>query len=90
MSFVDNGLLVLSLIMLLLSITNRFMKSLSDNSYGIYLFHSPLIYIIYTYFKDSNPWLVLFLNFIVMGGLSWLLIIVVSKSRLKFIVGNNL
>lgn len=79
---------VVSSYLLLPASTNRLMKSLSDNSYGIYLFHSPLIYIIYTYFKDSNPWLVLFLNFIVMGGLSWLLTIVVSKSRLKFIVGN--
>ena len=76
--------------MLLLSITNRLMKSLSDNSYGIYLFHSPLIYITYTYFTNSSPWLVLFLNFLVMGGLAWLLTIVISKSRLKFIVGNNL
>lgn len=79
---------VVSSYLLLPASTNRLMKSLSDNSYGIYLFHSPLIYIIYTYFKDSNPWLVLFLNFIVMGGLAWLLTIVVSKSRLKFIVGN--
>lgn len=81
---------VVSSYLLLPASTNRFMKSLSDNSYGIYLFHSPLIYITYTYFTNSSPWLVLFLNFIVMGGLAWLLTIVVSKSRLKFIVGNNL
>lgn len=68
--------------------TNRFIRSLSDNSYGIYLFHSPLIYITYTYLADASPWLVIFLNFIVMGGISYLLTILIEESRIKFIVGN--
>ena len=67
--------------------TNTVIRKISDNSFGIYLFHSPLIYIIYSSFIDSCPWVVLFLNFIVMGLLSYILTIVISKTRLKFIIG---
>ena len=69
--------------------TNKFIRSISDNSFGIYLFHSPLIYITYAYYTNSNPWLVLFLNFIVMGTISYLLTYYISKTKLKFIIGGN-
>lgn len=60
---------------------------LSRHSYGIYLFHSPLIYI--TAFKcpNINPWLMLFVNFIVFGGVAYLLSKYISNSRYKFILG---
>lgn len=53
-----------------LIILNRTIDSiefLGSLSFGIYLFHSPLIYITYTRFTDSNPWIILFLNFVVLG-----------------------
>ena len=69
--------------------TNNIIRSISDNSFGIYLLHSPLIYITYTYFTNSNPWFVLFLNFVVMGTVSYLLTIYISKTRFKFIIGGK-
>lgn len=80
---------VVSSYLLLPVYTNRFIKNLSDNSYGIYLFHSPLIYITYTYFTNSSPWFVLFLNFIVMGGIAYLMTTIVAGTRLGFIIGGK-
>ena len=73
---------------LLPSRTNKFINNISNNSYGIYLFHSPLIYITYTYFTNADPKIVLFINFVVMGSLAYLLTIITNKSKLKFIIGN--
>lgn len=67
--------------------TNKYTQTISDNSFGIYLFHSPLIYITYTYFKDCSPFLVVFLNFFVFGGISLLLSIATRNSKFKFILG---
>lgn len=67
--------------------TNKFVQFISDNSFGIYLLHSPLIYITYTYFKDSSPLFVLFVNFFIFGGVSLLLSFLIRKSRLRFILG---
>lgn len=69
--------------------TNNLISSISERSFGIYLFHSPLIYITYTYFINSSPWLVLFLNFIVMGVVSYILTICISKTKIKFIIGEK-
>lgn len=67
--------------------TNRLTRVIEENSYGIYLFHSPLIYVTCTFFLNSNPVFVVFLNFIVFGGLSLLLTGVVKKTKLRFILG---
>lgn len=68
--------------------SNRIIKTISDYSYGIYLFHSPLIYITATFCPDINPWLMLFINFVIFGLISYMISYVLSKSPLKFIVGN--
>lgn len=67
--------------------TNQFTRKLDEDSYGIYLFHSPLIYVTCTYLLNANPLLVLFINFIVFGGLSMILTELVRKTKLKFIIG---
>lgn len=67
--------------------TNQLIQLISENSFGIYLIHSPLIYITFTYFKDGNPLFVLFLNFFIWGGVSLLLSYWIRKSRLKFFLG---
>lgn len=75
--------------MLLPSRTNNFINNISKNSYGIYLFHSPLIYITYTYFTNANPIFVVFLNFVVMGTISYILTVYISKTKFKFIIGGK-
>lgn len=60
---------------------------LSKNSFGIYLFHSPLVYITFTYLSDIEPVLILLLNFIVFGTLACLLTLLTRKVGLKTIIG---
>ena len=40
------------------------------------------------YFANNNPWIVLFINFVIMGSLAYLLTIIINKSKVKFITGN--
>ena len=79
--------LILCIYILIPNKTTKWTQLISENSFGIYLIHSPLVYITYTYFKDCNPIFVLCLNFFVFGGISLLLSIMIRKSRLKFILG---
>lgn len=67
--------------------TNKLTRKIDEDSYGIYLFHSPLIYITCTYLLNANPILVLFINFIVFGGFSMTLTELVRKTKLKLIIG---
>jgi peptidoglycan/LPS O-acetylase OafA/YrhL len=66
---------------------NRVINEISKRSYGLYLFHSPLIYITATFCPDINPWLMLFVNFVCFGSVAYLITITISKSRLRFIIG---
>lgn len=62
---------------------------LSKNSFGLYLFHSPLIYITFTYIPNANPILVVGLNFIIFGIVAILMTILVRKLKLGFIIGEG-
>lgn len=66
---------------------NRFINEISKRSYGLYLFHSPLIYITASFCPNINPWLMLFVNFVCFGSVAYLITITISKSRLRFIIG---
>ena len=67
---------------------NIILYKISSNSFGIYLFHSPLIYITFTYLSEKNPIIVVSINFILWGGLSYVLSHIIKKSKLKFIIGD--
>lgn len=67
--------------------SNKLINEISNRSYGIYLFHSPLIYITAFCCPNTNPWLMLFLNFIVFGIIAYGMTMVISHTRLKFITG---
>lgn len=69
------------------SLKNKFLDEISKRSYGLYLFHSPLIYITATFYPNINPWLMLFINLICFGGIAYFITIVLSRSKLKFIIG---
>ena len=66
---------------------NRVIDTISNNSYGIYLFHSPLIYITAIYTPNINPWLMLFINFLAFGFVAYVITYLLDNSRLRFIVG---
>jgi len=66
---------------------NSLMKIIGDNSFGIYLFHSPLIYITFTYWKNINPILVFVMNFLIFGSIALVISLVLKKSHMKFIIG---
>lgn len=80
-------LLLIGAYMIIPNKTNTISRSISDKSFGIYLFHSPFIYLTFTYFANLNPWLVLLINFVLFGGLSYLISILISKSNFKYIIG---
>ncbi len=57
------------------------------NSFGLYLLHSPLIYIIFTYLLNSSPIVVSLLNFFVFGGLAYLMTVLIRKTPMKLLIG---
>mgnify|MGYP003297786518 CR=1 FL=1 len=69
---------------------NKVIVDIEENSFGIYLFHSPLVYITYTYFNNSNPILVISLNFFLCGGIAYLLTLVIRRTKARLLLGENI
>lgn len=69
--------------------TGKIMQFLSKNSFGLYLFHSPLIYLTFTYFSNASPVLVVGLNFAVFGLVAAVMTVLVRKLKLGFIIGEG-
>ena len=79
--------LVISLYLIIPPDINKVATFLSDNSFGIYLFHSPLVYITFSFFADANSVFVIALNFLVFGALSVYITIVLRSSKYRFLIG---
>ena len=62
---------------------NALVNAYSKNSYGVYLFHSPLIYPVFCYCSSMSPLIVVFLTFVVMH----LIAFVLTSLLRKFCVG---
>lgn len=86
-SIVPASFIVLSLYLITPNKENMIMKAISENSYGIYLFHSPLIYITFTFFANSKPIVLFVLNFILFGSLSYIMSVLIKKSHFKMVIG---
>lgn len=86
--YLSTFLILLSLYLLMTDKSNKTLKILSDNSFGVYLLHSPLIYITYSRFVNANPLIVIFINFVIFGGLGLILTMIIKKSKLKIIIGS--
>lgn len=67
--------------------SNKFTEFIDKNSFGIYLFHSPLVYITYAFISESHPLMVVMINSIVFGILSIILTLCIRKTKLKIILG---
>ena len=78
---------ILLFYLLIPSFNNKFINEISSRSYGLYLFHSPLIYLTAVFCPNINPWVMLFINFFVFGSIAYILTVLLSKSKLKFIIG---
>lgn len=87
--FYLSSVLVILCYILMSSSSNKVITAISENSYGVYLFHSPMIYITALYYPNINPWLMLFINFFVFGGVAYAMTVAISKSKLRFIIGLN-
>ena len=62
---------------------------LSKNSYGIYLFHSTLIYFMYMQYPNANSIVMFTVNFIVCGFVSLGFVYLIRTLGLKFIIGEK-
>ena len=85
--FIASGLMVLLMYLLITRTYNKVFSFISYYSFGIYLFHSPLIYITFTYLNESNPIFVIFINFVILGAISVGLSFFITKTPLKVMVG---
>lgn len=66
----------------------KIVQQISNNSFGIYLFHSPLIYITSCYFSNYNAYLIFFINIIIFGSISLILSHIIKESKFKFLIGS--
>lgn len=62
-------------------------EKIDRNSFGIYLFHSPLIYITFATIPDVYPTVVVFINLVVFGAVAYGLTTLSRKTKLKVLIG---
>ena len=65
----------------------KIINNISNNSYGMYLFHSPLIYFTFKYLPNIPPLFMIIINFFIFGFISYLIPTILRKTKLKFIIG---
>ena len=62
-------------------------ERIDRNSFGVYLFHSPLIYITFANIPNAHPGIVVFINLVVFGAAAFGLTELIRKTRLKVLSG---
>ena len=67
--------------------TCRIIEKVDRNSFGIYLFHSPLIYFTFSMIPNASPIIVIFINFVVFGVFAYELTGLIRKTKLKVLIG---
>lgn len=73
MAIIYSMLIVLCIYYAMPDCYNRVSAFIDRHSFGVYLLHSPLIYITFTYFAESNPIIVTAINFFVFGTIALVL-----------------
>lgn len=68
---------------------NRTFQFIEKNSYGLYLFHSPMVYITFSLFAESNPYLVVAGNVIILGLIAIGVTGFLRKTHLAFMIGER-
>ncbi|WP_028518174.1 acyltransferase family protein [Ruminococcus flavefaciens] len=87
LSIITAFLLIIFLFIIVPNKKINTLSYLSSVSFGVYLFHSPLVYISYTYFPDIHPLFMFFVNFALFGLVSLVLTQLFKKCKLKFAIG---
>lgn len=67
--------------------TSNVVQRISANSYGLYLFHSPLVYFMFMYYPNVHPFIMFFVNFFVCGSIAYLLTSLIRKTPLRVVIG---
>ncbi len=67
--------------------TYPFVRNIARNSFGIYLFHSPLIYITFANIPNAHPAIVVFINLCICGAVALGLTEILRKTKLKIFIG---
>ena len=62
-------------------------EKIDRSSFGIYLFHSPLIYITFALIPNAHPAIVVFINLVVFGSVAYGLTELVRGTKLKVLIG---
>ncbi len=88
-SFFCSILLVVMIWRIIPEKQNGILECLSKNSFGIYLFHSPLIYVTLRFFSQKSPTFTIGLNFIAFGFASLVLTEIVRRIRLGWLIGEH-
>lgn len=81
------GLTIINLFELISNNTNKFLDKIGQNSFGIYLFHSPLVYITFANIPNASPIIVVILNFVIFGSIAYGVTELLRSIHLKFIIG---
>lgn len=80
---------VLSMYTLIPNKSNRILKFISRNSFGMYLFHSPMVYITFRYWGELNPYFVILFNVFCLGSIATLMTIGLRHSPFAFVIGEK-
>lgn len=78
---------VFTIYMLMPQHSTKFLQLISKDSMGIYLFHSPMLYISFTYWPDINPILMMLINFIGFGSIAILLTELMRRVHFSLVIG---
>lgn len=85
--FIATTLIVATAYLIMTNKESKVLSTISKDSFGIYLFHSPLIYISFAYYPDIPAIFMLIINFVGFGLAALILTEIYRKLKLKFIIG---
>ena len=71
--YTGSAIFVVSLYYIMPDSKSVILERISKNSYGIYLFHSPMLYIVFYYFGFLKPFEMVLINFFILFALSYLM-----------------
>lgn len=83
----SGALIMLALYMIVPNRSFVIAERISKASFGLYLLHSPLIYITFAFLLSAPPVLVFGVNAVIWGGLAYLETHLLSRSPLKLMIG---
>ena len=81
------ALLVINVYGMISEKTCASIQKIEKNSFGIYLFHSPLTYITFANIPNAFPAVVIFINFVIWGLVALELTELIRKTNLRILIG---